>query len=192
MNLQHRWILVTAALVLGGCLVWAAAAEKSRSGVVPAPAASQPLVWQTDFAIAKTLAAQEDRPILALFDGSDWCPWCIRLRDEVLSTSDFAAYAGAKLVLFEADFPVHKDLPAAEVKQNNILVERYGIEGFPTVLILDKEGKELARTGYKPGGGTTYVEHLKTLLADAQRPANPGATAAESSDTTHQPAPTHD
>jgi protein disulfide-isomerase len=49
-------------------------------------------------------------------------------------------------------------------KQNQDLSDKYRIEGFPTVVLMDATGKELARTGYVPGGGTAYVAHLKELL----------------------------
>jgi hypothetical protein len=38
------------------------------------------------------------------------------------------------------------------------------VKGFPTVLLLEADGKELARTGYKPGGAEAYVKHLRELL----------------------------
>jgi len=69
-----------------------------------------------------------------------------------------------KFILFTADFPM-KSKPAPEIeKQNKDLAEKYKVEGFPTVLILDKDGKALARTGYRKGGPTEYVEHLKQLI----------------------------
>ena len=33
------------------------------------------------------------RPIFALFTGSDWCPWCIKLEREILSKPEFQKYA---------------------------------------------------------------------------------------------------
>jgi protein disulfide-isomerase len=38
------------------------------------------------------------------------------------------------------------------------------VQGFPTVLLLDASGKELARTGYRRGGAEGYVGHLKELM----------------------------
>lgn len=48
--------------------------------------------------------------------------------------------------------------------QNKRLMQTYGVEGFPTVLILDAGGKVIARTGYRKGGAGAYVDHLKNLL----------------------------
>jgi protein disulfide-isomerase len=60
---------------------------------------------------------------------------------------------------------MRKELPPEQVKANQALQEKYGIEGYPTVVIVNAEGKEIARTGYKEGGAESYVAHLKDLLA---------------------------
>ncbi len=120
--------------------------------------------WLTDFEEAKNHAAVRNVPILIDFSGSDWCGWCIRLDNEVFSQSEFKAYAKENLVLFLADFPSQKAQSEAVKKQNEKLSERYGPRGFPTVLLVDAEGRELGRTGYQPGGAAAYVEHLKSLL----------------------------
>jgi len=127
--------------------------------------------WLTDFEAAKKQAAEQKRPILIDFSGSDWCGWCIKLDKEVFSKDSFKVYAKENLVLVLADFPSAKKLPAEVKAQNEALLEKYGVRGFPTVLLLDAEGNELARTGYQRGGPEAYVSHLKKLLEDAKKPA---------------------
>ncbi|NQU39637.1 MAG: thioredoxin family protein [Lentisphaerae bacterium] len=123
--------------------------------------------WLTDFEAAKKLAGARNLPILADFSGSDWCGWCIKLDKEVFSKPVFQAYADANVVLFLADFPSRKAIPAAVQAQNEKLAENYGVRGFPTVLLLDAAGKVLGRTGYQKGGPEAYVKHVKQLLAAA-------------------------
>jgi thioredoxin-related protein len=125
--------------------------------------------WLTDLAAAQKLAAEKNRPILVDFSGSDWCGWCIKLDKEVFSQEAFKAYADENLVLLMLDFPRRKELPAEQRQQNNMLMRQYGVEGFPTVLLLDKDGKEIARTGYREGGPAAYVKHLKELIAGAKK-----------------------
>ncbi len=124
--------------------------------------------WLTDFEKAKKEAAERNLPILADFAGSDWCGWCMKLDKEVFSTGEFKDYAKGNLVLFLADFPRGRQLPEAESKQNQELAEKYGIEGFPTVLLIDSKGNVMARTGYESGGGKAYVQHLKDLIKKAK------------------------
>ncbi len=120
--------------------------------------------WLTDFDSAKKLAAKKGLPILADFSGSDWCTWCIRLDKEVFSKEAFRAYAGENFVLFLADYPMRKRQAEEVTKQNKALQDQYGVRGFPTVLVLDQNGKEVARTGYRRGGAEAYIEHLKELV----------------------------
>ena len=127
--------------------------------------------WLTDFAKAQKAAAEKNLPILVDFSGSDWCGWCIKLEKEVLSQKEFQDFAKDSVILFVADFPRQKKQSDEVKKQNDALAKKYGIEGFPTVLLLGADGKELARTGYQPGGAVAYVEHLKGLLK-----ARPAAT----------------
>lgn len=125
--------------------------------------------WITDFEAAKAKAKAEDKPILVDFTGSDWCGWCIKLDKEVFTKASFTEYASENLVLLEIDFPSKKVKQSAELKaQNKAMAEKYGIKGFPTILLLDAEGKVIERTGYKRGGPEKYVEHLKSLLAAKQ------------------------
>ena len=122
--------------------------------------------WLTDFQEAQRVAAAEKRPILVDFSGSDWCGWCIRLDKEVFSQAAFQEYARKNLVLFLADFPRGKELPEKLQAQNEELAKKYGIRGFPTVLLLDAAGGVAAQTGYRPGGAEAYVKHLRDLLSE--------------------------
>jgi protein disulfide-isomerase len=144
----------------------AATKGKDKAGESAKPAAESG--WLTDFNAAKKAAAERKVPILADFSGSDWCGWCIKLDKEVFSQKAFKDYAKDNLVLFLADFPRKKTLPAEMKKQNEDLAGKYGIEGFPTVLLLDAEGKVLQTTGYRQGGAEAYVKHLKELIGAKQ------------------------
>jgi len=130
--------------------------------------------WLTDFEAAKKQAAERNVPILADFSGSDWCGWCIKLDKEVFAKKTFQTYAKKNVVLFLADFPSRKEIPAKVKAQNEKLAEQYGVRGFPTVLLLDSKGKVLGRTGYQKGGPAAYVKHVKELLA-AAKPATPAS-----------------
>jgi thioredoxin-related protein len=130
--------------------------------------------WGTDFEAAKAQAKKSGLPILADFSGSDWCGWCIRLDKEVFSQEAFKKFAEENMVLFLADFPSRKKQPEDVAAQNRKLAETYKVSGFPTVLILDAEGKELARTGYKRGGAEAYVEHLKEFLKAEEKTDSSG------------------
>ena len=82
---------------------------------------------------------------------------------EVFAKKLFKDYAKDNLVLLLLDFPRGKEQSAKEKKQNEDLAAKFNVRGFPTVLLLDAKGNELARTGYQAGGPENYITHLKAL-----------------------------
>ncbi len=123
-------------------------------------------IWQTDFNAAQKQAAAENKHVLVDFSGSDWCGWCIKLHKEVFSKEDFISYADENLVLVSVDFPNSTPQSAEQKAANKALAERYGIRGFPTVLILNPPGEVVKRTGYQQGGPGPYVEMIKNAIAN--------------------------
>lgn len=136
-------------------------------------------LWMTDFEAAKTKAAKEKKDLLIDFTGSDWCGWCIKLKNEVFVHDAFKNEAPKNFILVELDFPRNKELPETLQAQNKKLSETYEIQGFPTILLTDAEGKPYGRTGYQAGGPEAYLKHLGELkgrkaewdkvLADAEK-----------------------
>ena len=120
--------------------------------------------WLTNFEEAKKISAETGKPILADFSGSDWCGWCIKLDNEVFKKEAFKKYAKDNLVLLMVDYPSSTPQSAEIKKQNEGLATQYRIQGFPTVLILDKDGKVIKKTGYEAGGPTNYVKMIKKSI----------------------------
>lgn len=131
--------------------------------VLSAPAVDDEL-WTDDFTAAQTRARAESKDLLLDFTGSDWCAWCIRLHREVFEQDAFEAAAPEQYVLVTLDFPRDTSrLSEAVQRQNEGLRERYPIAGFPTLYLLDAEGRPYATTGYREGGAEPYLEHLARL-----------------------------
>jgi thioredoxin-related protein len=119
--------------------------------------------WLTDFHRAQEEAKAGHKLLLLNFTGSDWCGWCMRLQAEVFSKPEFAEYARQNLVLVELDFPRAKPLSSEVRSQNAALAEKYGIAGFPTIVVLNADGKPIGLLGYVPGGPSAFIEELKKL-----------------------------
>lgn len=126
-----------------------------------ASAANLRAEWLTDYAAALKKAAAEDKTVLINFTGSDWCGWCIKLKKEVFDTAEFKKFADENLVLLEIDFPRRKQLPAEQLTKNKQLAQRFRVKGYPTICLVDKNGRRLRETGYQPGGPAKYIAHLK-------------------------------
>lgn len=121
--------------------------------------------WLHDYEAAKKQAKEENKPILINFTGTDWCGWCIKLEKEVFSKEEFLKYAKGNLILMEVDFPKKKEQTKEVIAQNKALDKEFKIEGYPTIFLIDSEGKKLSEDiGYREGGAQAYVDHLKSLL----------------------------
>jgi thioredoxin-related protein len=121
------------------------------------------LQWMTDLPKAQSKAKAENKLVMMDFTGSDWCGWCIKLNKEVFSQPDFIEYANKNLVSVEVDFPRKKALSAEQKRANQALQEKYKIEGFPTIIVLNSEGKKVGELGYQPGGPKAFIAELEKL-----------------------------
>lgn len=126
--------------------------------------ASDNLDWETNLETALQKAQKENKTVLVNFTGSDWCIWCQRLTNEVFSQSEFEKFAKENLVLVKIDFPKNIEQSMETKFYNNQLAQRFGIEGFPTIILLNKNGELILQTGYQPGGPVNYINHLKSYM----------------------------
>ena len=147
-----RTLVLVVGLTAVACLAGRAAAADATAGI-----------WTDKFEEAKAQAKKEGKDLLLDFTGSDWCGWCIKLKAEVFDKEKFKAEAPKKFVLVELDFPQKKKLDDATKKQNAALQKQFQIGGFPTILLMDADGKVYAKTGYEPGGEEKYLAHLDEL-----------------------------
>ena len=128
-------------------------------GPVAAPAAES--VWTTDLPAARQRASAERKHLLLDFTGSDWCGWCIKMKRETLSKKAFLEYAAKNLVLVELDFPERKRQSEAVRKANEAHRVHFKVESYPTLILLDPDGKELGRTEYVAGGPDAFMARLE-------------------------------
>ena len=122
--------------------------------------------WSTDFESSMVRAKQENKKLILVFQGSDWCGTCIKLDKQVWSTPEFEEYAKQNYVLVKADFPRSKKnkLSAELEAKNNALAEKYNKQGsFPMVVIFNSQGEVIGVTGYKKYGATEYIEHINSF-----------------------------
>lgn len=132
--------------------------------LISAPAFAQN--WNNNIDDAKALAARENKNIILVFSGSDWCAPCIKLDRNIWQSDEFKKESAEKWVLLKADFPKKKQnaLPEAQQKHNDQLAEKYNREGyFPLVVVIDKTGKVLGKTGFKNISPKEYIELLHSM-----------------------------
>ena len=121
--------------------------------------------WYADFDTAAAVAKKEGKNLFVDFTGSDWCGWCIRLHKEVFDHEEFMTAATKDYVLVALDFPRAEEIKAKvpNPERNEELQQKYGVRGFPTILMMTPAGEVFARTGYQQGGAENYVKHMAEI-----------------------------
>jgi uncharacterized protein YyaL (SSP411 family) len=106
-------------------------------GDTPPPA----FQWRTDLDAALAEAGARGLPVLVDFSAS-WCPPCIVMQHEVWPDPEVGRLIDTTVV------PVLVD-----VDQDPRTAERFGVEGVPTILVLDADGRVLQQASYLPKSG---------------------------------------
>lgn len=122
--------------------------------------------WETNFAEAKVKAAKENKNIILVFSGSDWCAPCIKLDKKVWQSEAFDKASKENWIIYKADFPKKKgnQLPEELANQNKALAEKYNKAGnFPLVVLLDKNGKVLGMESFKNISAEEYVQLIHSF-----------------------------
>lgn len=128
-------------------------------------------VWTQDYDAAKKLAAEKSRPILLNFTGSDWCYWCKLMTKRVFTQEAWKNWAKDKIALVMINFPSDPKLvPKKFVKRNRELQNKFGVEGYPTFILLSSDGeKELGRLGAsRDATPEKFISEIEGLLDSAE------------------------
>lgn len=122
------------------------------------------ITWMTDFQAAKSLAKEQSKPMFLYFTGSDWCPWCIKMNTQILSTPEFQQALSQKMIFVKVDFPRQTKLDKATKEQNDKLSKTFGVQGFPTVILLDSDGERIEKLSFQAGGGAVYAKKVLDII----------------------------
>ena len=124
----------------------AAPAPSGADGAKPAAVdPNRKAKWLTKMDKAKKEAEETGLPILVLFTGTDWCPYCIKLENQVFEKKEFKEFVDKSLVLLKLDFPAGGE---AKNKADGTLAQEFGVKGFPQYFLADAAGKPMASDGY--------------------------------------------
>jgi thioredoxin-related protein len=122
--------------------------------------------WKSTFEVAKNQALTENKNIVLVFSGSDWCAPCIKLDKTVWQSEEFKKESETNWVIYKADFPKKKanQLSATLTESNKLLASRYNTSGnFPLVVLLDKNGTVLGIEGYKNYSAADYIKLIHSF-----------------------------
>ena len=170
---MKHYELILAAALCGSLCTGAAlnAADTKPAKETKEAAKESESAWLTELAAAKKQAAEENKPILMFFTGSDWCGWCIKLHEDVLDKQEFQDFAKENVILLELDFPNSKPQSDELKKQNKALGDKFDVDGYPTMVLVASDGeKEITRSvGYDKELVSKLKKAVKKASASAKK-----------------------
>lgn len=124
--------------------------------------------WYVDYQEAKNKSEEKDLPMLLFFSGSDWNGCCMKIRDEVLSSSDFVSAVVDKFICVAVDFPRHAGFRDPLInEQNEDLKDKLHINVFPSLVLLSPEEREIYKIeSFGNENGANLGESLCRVIAN--------------------------
>lgn len=123
--------------------------------------------WKSSYEEALLTSKKDNKAIILVFAGSDWCAPCIKLERGIWQSEAFVSYSNKHYVLYKADFPRKKanQLKVDIKEQNNKLADRYNPNGhFPLVVVLNSNEEVLGNTGYNNLSPDKYISLLNSFV----------------------------
>ncbi|MGB2085816.1 MAG: thioredoxin family protein [Flavobacteriaceae bacterium] len=121
--------------------------------------------WESDWTNVVAKAQEDQKKILLVFSGSDWCIPCIRLERDLWLNKTFMAFATTDLLLYRADFPKRKKNRLSEElrTQNESLAQLYNPNGyFPWVVVFSPDLKIKGTFTYTKQSVARYIDNINS------------------------------
>lgn len=137
--------------------------------IVLAPAAdgcNLPFEPTLESALAK--AKTRNQPVFLLFTGSDWSLRSVKLDKELLEHQTVEALLESSFVPVLVDFPQRVKLAPAVQRANRHLAEKFQVKHFPTMIALDREGKEIGRLEFQSGTVESLLAVIEKWIASSK------------------------
>ncbi|MDH5655688.1 MAG: thioredoxin family protein [Spirochaetia bacterium] len=116
--------------------------------------------WNHSLVKALQQSRAENRPVLVNFH-SDKCLPCIRMKKEFFTLDTFGELI-EKYRIIPVIVEAEKD-----PEKMALVLKRYGVHGYPTLLILEGKGRELGRSeGYR--SADIALDRLEKIMRDLE------------------------
>jgi thiol-disulfide isomerase/thioredoxin len=110
-----------------------------------------------DYSKGRDIAQGYDLPLALVFTGSDWSEHSKTLIEEMFEKLP------SELIFVQVDFPEINTQSETILIQNRVLKEKYGVENFPTIVLLNSKEEEISRMGYPIKGVGDFGKYLKEV-----------------------------
>lgn len=104
---------------------------------------AQKVEFITDWESAKNKAALENKNILVVLTGSEWCKPCKKMDRRLFSNPEFNTYTSANLIIFLVDLPKELVVNSIVYQQFMEFKEKYQTSALSSLVLTDTEGARI-------------------------------------------------
>jgi thioredoxin-related protein len=98
----------------------------------------------TEWKEAKELAKKENKRILIILTGSEWCAPCKKMDKKVIENPEFEKYAEQNLIVFLIDLPGGGLVINSKVYQDYVKFEnKYQTNALPSLILTENNGTKI-------------------------------------------------
>lgn len=116
----------------------------------------------TDWSQAKELAEKENKRILIILTGSEWCAPCKKMDKKVINNPDFQKYAKENLIVFLIDLPGGGLVINSKVYQDyERFKNKYQSTALPSLILTKSDGTKIRNLKGKMFQLDNVMEQLK-------------------------------
>ncbi|NNE90917.1 MAG: thioredoxin family protein [Verrucomicrobiales bacterium] len=120
--------------------------------------------WTQNYEAAVKSAQEQKRPMILLFTASSYVKICEILDRDVLYQTEFTDAVAPSFELVRLEFPRNDPQDPKVKAQNLFLRQAYRIQGYPTLLVTDSEGRPFGMNGYQPVTAADYAKVMNSML----------------------------
>ncbi|MEM7456145.1 MAG: hypothetical protein AAF456_17500 [Planctomycetota bacterium] len=124
--------------------------------------------WET----AMDQAPNSRRPVMVLFNGSDWNTEAREFTMSILATHEFAGWSSRNVIKVEIDFPRFREMDPQLKQLNEQLRARYQdhVNSVPTILFLDEFGNVMGKLEYQQGSPDQWIKRAREVMRSIRLP----------------------
>ncbi len=158
-------VSIVGVVALGVSLVWGTLTDAQKPAATAAPiqiAGMSPRVAWKDFGTGLELAAAESKPLFVVFE-TNWCGYCKKMNRSTFKNPGVVERLN-DIVAVKIDAEDGKSINGYSGRE---LALRYGVAGYPALMVLDPGGEVRSRTS----GFLDAREFLKWVEDGVNRPS---------------------
>ncbi|RZK05100.1 MAG: thioredoxin family protein [Flavobacterium sp.] len=117
----------------------------------------------SDYETAKAEAQKNNKDILIVLTGSEWCKPCVKMKKNVFENQEFINYVNERFEIFEVNMPRNWDMNSKVYQDYSFFKDKYQTNALPSLIVLGSNEEQKAIISEKLTSFEKTMERLKEL-----------------------------